>query len=109
MITARKVDTPSLIFDEVDVGISGPTAAIVGKLLRQLGESTQVLCVTHLPQVAGCGHNHYFVSKFTDGQMTETRMTLLSNEARLNELARLLGGSQITENTLANARELLAA
>lgn len=109
VITARKVDTPSLIFDEVDVGISGPTAAIVGKLLRQLGESTQVLCVTHLPQVAGCGHNHYFVSKFTDGQMTETRMTLLSNEARLNELARLLGGSQITENTLANARELLAA
>ncbi|MGL5282824.1 MAG: DNA repair protein RecN, partial [Plesiomonas shigelloides] len=105
----RKVDTPSLIFDEVDVGISGPTAAIVGKLLRQLGDSTQVLCVTHLPQVAGCGHNHYFVSKFTDGQMTETRMTLLSNEARLNELARLLGGSQITENTLANARELLAA
>ncbi|MGL5728690.1 MAG: DNA repair protein RecN, partial [Plesiomonas sp.] len=109
VITAKKVDTPSLIFDEVDVGISGPTAAVVGKLLRQLGESTQVLCVTHLPQVAGCGHNHYFVSKYTDGQMTETHMTLLNQDDRLNELARLLGGSQITENTLANARELLAA
>ncbi len=53
------MDTPALIFDEVDVGISGPTAAIVGKLLRELGESTQVMCVTHLPQVAGCGHHHF--------------------------------------------------
>lgn len=74
VITARKMETPALIFDEVDVGISGPTAAVVGKLLRQLGESTQVMCVTHLPQVAGYGHQHYFVSKETDGAMTETHM-----------------------------------
>jgi len=67
VITARKMDTPALIFDEVDVGISGPTAAVVGKMLRQLGESTQVMCVTHLPQVAGCGHQHFYVSKATDG------------------------------------------
>ncbi|PIJ52349.1 DNA repair protein RecN [Erwinia sp. OLTSP20] len=109
VITARKMDTPALIFDEVDVGISGPTAAVVGKMLRQLGESTQVMCVTHLPQVAGCGHVHFFVSKQTDGAMTETHMQMLDKKSRLQELARLLGGSEVTRNTLANARELLAA
>ncbi|XTZ39371.1 DNA repair protein RecN [Salmonella enterica] len=109
VITARKMETPALIFDEVDVGISGPTAAVVGKLLRQLGESTQVMCVTHLPQVAGCGHHHFFVSKETDGAMTETHMQPLDKRARLQELARLLGGSEVTRNALANAKELLAA
>lgn len=109
VITARKMETPALIFDEVDVGISGPTAAVVGKLLRQLGESTQVMCVTHLPQVAGCGHHHFIVSKETDGEMTETHMKPLDKRARLQELARLLGGSEVTRNTLANAKELLAA
>ena len=109
VITAQKMETPALIFDEVDVGISGPTAAIVGRLLRQLGESTQVMCVTHLPQVAGCGHQHYFVSKDTDGEVTETQMNRLDKKARLQELARLLGGSEVTRNTLANAKELLAA
>ncbi|WP_058914343.1 DNA repair protein RecN [Entomohabitans teleogrylli] len=109
VITAKKMETPALIFDEVDVGISGPTAAVVGRLLRQLGESTQVMCVTHLPQVAGCGHHHFFVSKSTDGAMTETHMLPLDKQSRLQELARLLGGSEVTRNTLANARELLAA
>lgn len=109
VITAQKMDTPALIFDEVDVGISGPTAAVVGKMLRQLGESTQVMCVTHLPQVAGCGHQHFFVSKETDGAVTETHMQSLDKRARLQELARLLGGSEVTRNTLANAKELLAA
>ena len=109
VITARKMETPALIFDEVDVGISGPTAAVVGKMLRQLGESTQVMCVTHLPQVAGCGHQHFYVSKETDGAMTETHMQPLDKRARLQELARLLGGSEVTRNTLANAKELLAA
>lgn len=109
VITAQKMETPALIFDEVDVGISGPTAATVGKLLRQLGESTQVMCVTHLPQVAGSGHHHFYVNKRTDGAQTETDMTLLDKAARLQELARLLGGSEITRNTLANAKELLAA
>ncbi|GAB2666637.1 DNA repair protein RecN [Vibrio panuliri] len=109
VITAQKVDTPSLIFDEVDVGISGPTAAVVGKMLRKLGESTQVLCVTHLPQVAGCGHQQLFVAKQTKAGKTETRMNQLAEDQRVAELARLLGGSQITESTLANARELLIA
>ncbi len=109
VITAQKVDTPSLIFDEVDVGISGPTAAVVGKLLRKLGESTQVLCVTHLPQVAASGHQQLFVEKRTVKGATETSMRSLSNDQRVTELARLLGGSQITDMTLANAKELLIA
>ncbi|MDF7680689.1 DNA repair protein RecN [Enterobacteriaceae bacterium ESL0689] len=109
VITAQKMKSAALIFDEVDTGISGSTAVIVGKLLRQLGESTQVMCVTHLPQVAGCGHQHYFVCKETDGEMTQTHMYPLDKRARLQELARLLGGSEVTRNTLASAKELLAA
>ena len=109
VITAQKVETPTLIFDEVDVGVSGPTAAVVGKLLRQLGDSTQVLVITHLPQVAGNGHQHYFVSKDSAGNDTQTRMQELDENCRLQELARLLGGNKITENTLANARELLVS
>jgi DNA repair protein RecN (Recombination protein N) len=107
VITARKVATPTLIFDEVDVGISGPTASVVGRMLRSLGESTQVLCVTHLPQVAGNGHQHMFVNKFNKAGSTETTMQALDKDQRVKELARLLGGDVITENTLANARELL--
>ncbi|GAW44568.1 DNA repair protein RecN [Photobacterium damselae subsp. piscicida] len=109
MITAQKVETPSLIFDEVDVGISGPTAAIVGKMLRKLGESTQVMCVTHLPQVAGCGHQQMFVAKKSSEGQTKTNMRPLTVDERVAELARLLGGSEITERTLANAKELLVA
>lgn len=107
VLTAQKMETPALIFDEIDVGISGPTAAKVGKLLRKLGQSTQVITVTHLPQVAGNANHHYFVAKQTDGKHTQTRMTILDHQQRLYELARLLGGDKITENTLANAKELL--
>ncbi|SHH73224.1 DNA repair protein RecN [Ferrimonas marina] len=108
VITARKVATPTLIFDEVDVGISGPTAAVVGRMLRQLGQSTQVFCVTHLPQVAGNGHNHMYVAKQSRSGQTETQMMPLLGDARVDELARLLGGDTITDNTRANALELLA-
>lgn len=107
VLTAQKMETPALIFDEIDVGISGPTAAKVGSLLRELGKSTQVITVTHLPQVAGNAHQHYFVTKKTDGKCTHTEMNILNQQQRLNELARLLGGDKITENTLANAKELL--
>jgi DNA repair protein RecN (Recombination protein N) len=107
VITANKVSTPTLIFDEIDVGISGPTAATVGEMLRELGESTQIACVTHLPQVAGCGHNQMRVIKQTDGQTTRTTMVPLAQNERVVELARLLGGNKISDNTLANAQELL--
>ena len=99
--------TPTLIFDEVDVGISGPTASAVGKLLRQLGQSTQVICVTHLPQVACSGHNQFFVSKSDDGKQTNTKMHALDNEGRIDEIARLLGGINISDITRTNASELL--
>lgn len=107
VITANKVSTPTLIFDEVDVGISGITAATVGEMLRELGQSTQIACVTHSPQVAGCGHNQMQVIKQTDGQTTRTTMVPLSQDERITELARLLGGNKISNNTLANAQELL--
>jgi len=108
VIIAQKVTTPTLIFDEVDVGISGPTAAAVGKLLRQLGTSTQVICVTHLPQVASCGHNQFYVSKQSDGTTTHTSMQILDEHGRVNEIARLLGGDVISETTKASAKELLS-
>ncbi|RLV59593.1 DNA repair protein RecN [Parashewanella curva] len=107
VITAQKVSTPTLIFDEVDVGISGPTAAVVGRMLRTLGESTQVFCVTHLPQVAGNGHQQMLVNKKVIKGETETSMVPLSESKRIEELARLLASDKITEHALANARELL--
>ena len=108
VILADKVITPTLIFDEVDVGISGPTAAMVGKKLQQLAKNTQVICVTHLPQVASKGHQQLFVAKLTDSEHTETTVTELSSHGRVQEIARLLAGDKITENSLANAQELLA-
>lgn len=107
VLSAVKGESPSLVFDEVDVGISGPTAAVVGRMLRQLGEHTQLLCVTHLPQVAGYGHHQWFVDKSVSGRTTETHVAHLDREARVRELARLLGGDKVTDNTLANAQELL--
>ncbi len=107
VITAQHLDMPSLIFDEVDVGISGATAAVVGQLLRKLGETTQVLCVTHLPQVAGFGHQHLYVTKSNSRNSTQTQMVRLDEKARIEEVARLLAGSKITKHTLANARELV--
>lgn len=108
VILADKIITPTLIFDEVDVGISGPTAAMVGRKLQQLAKNTQVICVTHLPQVASKGHQQLFVAKLTDGEHTETTVTELSSDGRVQEIARLLAGDKITENSLANAQELLA-
>ncbi|OOF86632.1 DNA repair protein RecN [Rodentibacter ratti] len=107
VLTSDQSAIPTLIFDEVDVGISGSTASVVGKLLRRLGNKCQVLCVTHLPQVACCGHHQFNVEKFTVEGKTETKMTALSQAERIPALARLLGGSQVTELALANAKEML--
>ena len=108
VILAKKVVSPTLIFDEVDVGISGPTAAMVGEKLQQLAQNTQIICVTHLPQVACKGHQQMFVAKLTDGEHTETTVTELCEQARVQEIARLLAGNKISEHSLANAKELLA-
>ena len=107
VLTSDQSAIPTLIFDEVDVGISGKTASVVGKLLRQLGDKCQVLCVTHLPQVTCHGHHQFNVEKFTVDDKTETKMTALSQEERVPAIARLLGGSEITELALANAQEML--
>lgn len=107
VISSSNNHIPTMIFDEVDTGISGPTASVVGQLLRKLGQSTQVMCVTHLPQVAACGHNQMFVTKFTDKQTTETHMISLSKSERIEELARLLAGDKLTDSAIANAKELL--
>ena len=107
VLTSDQSAIPTLTFDEVDVGISGKTASVVGKLLRQLGDKCQVLCVTHLPQVACHGHHQFNVEKFIVDDKTETKMTALSQEERVPALARLLGGSEITDLALANAQEML--
>lgn len=109
VILADKIISPTMIFDEVDVGISGPTAAMVGEKLKQLAKTTQIICVTHLPQVACKGHQQLFVAKLTDGEHTETTVTELSEPARVKEIARLLAGNKITDSSLANAQELLAS
>jgi len=107
VITATKDGIATLIFDEVDVGIGGKTAAIVGKLLRQLGEQLQVLCITHLPQVAAQGHHHYQVTKSSNKQITVTQIKKLNPQEREAELTRMLGGAKITSQTRAHAKEML--
>lgn len=107
VITMNKGAMPVLIFDEVDVGIGGKTAEIVGKLLKNLAAKTQVLCVTHLPQVAIQGKQHLTVEKITDGKTTEAKITNLNKKARIEEIARMLGGINISAKTLATAKEML--
>ena len=107
VIIARHYQTPIIIFDEVDVGISGATAEVVGQLLQQLGQNTQILCITHLPQVAAQANQHLLVSKTTDKKTTQTTLTTLAQQQRIEELARMLGGRQITKQTLAHAEEML--
>ena len=105
--TMSQVNVPTLIFDEVDVGIGGGTAEIVGRLLRQLGSNQQVLCVTHLPQVASQAHQHLNVVKTHGTDKTSTSITLLKPDERVQEIARMLGGVELTKQTLAHAREML--
>jgi DNA repair protein RecN (Recombination protein N) len=107
VITAQKDATPTLIFDEVDTGIGGKTAEMVGQLLRELGEKTQVFCITHLPQVAAKGHHHLKVEKLTTKNDVSTQIQPLSSAQRIEELARMLSGTKITQQTLAHAEELL--
>lgn len=98
---------PTLIFDEVDTGIGGAVAEVVGKLLRELGSRHQVLCVTHLPQVAACAQQHFQVQKSQKNKTTHSEIVLLDEQERINEVARMLGGLTITETTREHAREML--
>ncbi|MGY8822129.1 MAG: DNA repair protein RecN [Pseudomonadales bacterium] len=107
VITAQTSRIPTLVFDEVDVGIGGPTAEVVGQLLRRLGERGQVLTVTHLPQVAAQGHHHLFVHKARGADETHTAVAALDGGERVEEIARMLGGLDLTEQALAHARQMI--
>ena len=107
MIAAQQVTLPALIFDEVDSGIGGGTAEVVGQQLRRIGNHLQVLCVTHLPQVASQAHHHYKVSKAKGKSSTSTAMLKLEHPERVEEIARMMGGIEITESTLNLAEEML--
>lgn len=107
VITSQKSDTPTLVFDEVDVGVGGKVAEIVGTRLRNLGVNAQVLCITHQPQVAAQGHQHLLVDKVSTSADTYSTLITLDSEMRTNEIARMLGGSEITERTRAHAQEML--
>jgi DNA repair protein RecN (Recombination protein N) len=110
VITAHATTVPTLIFDEVDTGIGGGVAEVVGRLLKRLGHSRQVLCVTHLPQVASQANQHFQVAKGTTGDgKTVSRIDVLDKKERVEEVARMLGGIEITETTRKHARELLAS
>ncbi len=106
-VSSAARETRCMVFDEVDSGIGGAVAEIVGRELRALGERSQVLCVTHLPQVASQGHHHLRVSKLTDGRTTRTALTELSANERVEELARMLGGVEVTAKAREHAREML--
>ncbi|MBV6323997.1 DNA repair protein RecN [Duganella violaceipulchra] len=110
VITSNATTTPTLIFDEVDSGIGGGVAEVVGRLLRRLGQERQVLCVTHLPQVASQAGQHFQVAKGTlENGKTASRIDVLDSKARVEEVARMLGGLEITATTRKHARELLAS
>lgn len=107
VITAQITPVPTLIFDEVDSGIGGAVAEVVGRLLRRLGENRQVLCVTHLPQVAACAHQQWLVQKQSHDNVTTSSLKPLTDKERIREIARMAGGLQITEATLQAAQELI--
>ena len=109
VIASRAARVPTLIFDEVDSGVGGAVAEVVGRLLRELGQRHQVLCVTHLPQVAACGNTHYQVAKEDANGSARSRIGELDDSARVEEIARMLGGIKITDTTRRHAREMLGA
>jgi DNA repair protein RecN (Recombination protein N) len=109
VITSEKSDTPTLVFDEVDVGVGGKVAQIVGSKLRNLGKHAQVICITHLPQVAAQGNQHIFIDKVSTENETYSTLIKLNDEMRTAEIARMLGGEVITDRTRAHAQEMLAA
>jgi DNA repair protein RecN (Recombination protein N) len=108
VITAQTSAIPTLVFDEVDVGIGGATAEVVGNLLRELGSRGQVLCVTHQPQVASKGHQHFSVEKIAEKKSVRTQLRLLGDSEKIEEIARMLGGITVTEQSRAHAKEMLS-
>ncbi|PXX51056.1 MULTISPECIES: DNA repair protein RecN [Aquitalea] len=107
VVISQVASVPTLIFDEVDVGIGGRVAEVIGHMLKQLGQRYQVLCITHLPQVASCGEQHWQVSKREEKKRVVSRITPLEHEQRVLEIARMLGGAELTQTTRQHAAEML--
>jgi DNA repair protein RecN (Recombination protein N) len=107
-LVAQSMDLPTMIFDEIDTGISGEPAKQVGILLQDLGSKRQVLCITHQPQIAAKGHSHLYVYKEQKGTATNTHLKTLSQEERVLHIARMIGGDPPSKTALENAKELLA-
>lgn len=107
VVTAQTSAAPTLVFDEIDVGIGGATANTVGQLLRQLGDKAQIICVTHLAQVASKAHNHLRVNKLTSGKTASTTLEQLDHEQKVEEIARMIGNNRMTEASLQHAREMI--
>ena len=103
---ADKDEVESIIFDEIDTGISGRTAQKVSEKMALIGQSRQVICITHLPQIASMADAHYLIEKSVQGQMTMTGIRRLKDTEQIEELARMLGGVEITEKVLENARDM---
>ena len=102
-------EIPTMIFDEIDSGISGIAASIVGRKLREISENHQIICITHLPQIAAFGEHNYRIQKKSDEKMTFTTVTPLTDEGKVDEIARLLGGTNITDTTIQSAKELISS
>lgn len=105
-IMAKRDDIETLIFDEIDTGISGRTAQMVAERMKEISKIHQIICITHLPQIAAMADNHYLIEKEVKDNITETNIYLLDEEESVNELARMLGGVEITKTVLDNAREM---
>jgi DNA repair protein RecN (Recombination protein N) len=108
VIASDGSEIPTMVFDEVDSGVGGGVAEMVGRRLQEIGENRQVLSVTHLPQVASLADQHFRISKVSDGKSTRTGLQVLGTEERVEEIARMLGGVEITRKTLEHAAEMLA-
>ena len=108
VVTAKTLATPTLVFDEVDVGVGGAVAEVVGNLLQELGQASQVLCVTHQAQVAAKGQQHLFVSKTIEKDQVSTQLNRLDEQQQIEEIARMMGGIAVTDQSLAHAREMLS-
>ena len=107
VITSAQSDTPTLVFDEVDVGVGGKIASMIGRRLRELGKNAQIICITHQPQVASQGHQHLYVDKVIQENETYSTLIVLKDQMRTDEIARMLSGDEITERTRAHAKEML--
>lgn len=107
VVAAQANPVPTLIFDEADAGVGGAVAELIGQLMRELGSARQVFCVTHLPQVAALANEHYLVSKTSDEHGVQSQITLLNKKDRVEEIARMLGGVEVTTTTRKHAQELI--